>query len=111
MPPDWSGGPLAKAPTGRNGSGMSLAGTEGYWPVYHRRPKRLAADMLLLAAAIAASATQAVPDRQARATVRIVRVEPVRFAEMEQQEPQRLRDAVIRTRDGRTEPARLLEYQ
>ena len=67
--------------------------------------------MLLLAAAIAATATQSAPDRQARATVRIVRVEPVRFAEIEQKRPDVLRDTVIRTRDGGTEPARLLEYQ
>ena len=43
--------------------------------------------------------------------LRIVRVEPVRFAEIEQQQPQLLRDTVIQTRDGGTKPARLLEYQ
>jgi hypothetical protein len=67
--------------------------------------------MLLIAAAIATTVTQAVPDRQARASVRIVRVEPLRFAEIERLQPHSLRDAMIRTRDGRIEPARLLEYQ
>ncbi|HET7708966.1 MAG TPA: hypothetical protein VFK50_05450 [Sphingomicrobium sp.] len=67
--------------------------------------------MLLLAAAIAASTTPTAPDHQARATVRIVRAEPVRFAEIEQQRPQDLRPTVIRSSDGRAEPARLLEYQ
>ena len=67
--------------------------------------------MLLIAAVIATTATPAVPDRQARASVRIVRVEPLRFAEIERLQPNLLRDAIIRTRDGRIEPARLLEYQ
>ena len=66
--------------------------------------------MLLLAAALAASTTQAVPDRQAQATVRIIRVEPVRFAEIERERPKALRSTDIRSPDGRTEPARLLEY-
>lgn len=89
----------------------SLTGTDGYFAVYHRWIRRLAVTMLLFAAAIAASTMPTVPDRQARATVRIVRVEPVRFAEIEQQRPQDLRSAVIRSSDGRTETARLLEYQ
>ncbi|HVH38046.1 MAG TPA: hypothetical protein VM757_05615 [Sphingomicrobium sp.] len=72
---------------------------------------RLAPVMLLIAAVIATTATPAVPDRQARASVRIVRVEPLRFAEIERLQPNLLRDAIIRTRDGRIEPARLLEYQ
>ena len=67
--------------------------------------------MLLIAAAIAVTATPVAPDRQARATVRIVRVEPVRFAEVERQRPQDLRSTVVRSSHGRTEPARLLEYQ
>lgn len=69
--------------------------------------------MLLLATAIATATTvgQAVPDRQAQATVRILRVEPVRFQEIESQRPELLRSTVVRTRDGKPEPARLLEYQ
>ena len=67
--------------------------------------------MLLLAAAIAVSTTQALPDRQARATVRIVRVEPVRFAEIERQRPNELRSTVVQSSTGRPEPARLFEYQ
>jgi len=67
--------------------------------------------MLFLAAALAASTTPALPDRQAQATVRIIRVEPVRFGEIERQRPKDLRSTVIRSTDGRPEPARLLEYQ
>jgi len=69
--------------------------------------------MLLLAAAIATAApvSQATPDRQARATVRIVRVEPVRFQEIERRQPSLLRSTYVRTRDGGPEAARLLEYQ
>ena len=69
--------------------------------------------MLFLAAALLAapSATSAAPDRQAKATVRIVRVEPVKFQEIERQRPALLRSTTLRTRDGKPEPARLLEYQ
>ena len=67
--------------------------------------------MLLLAAALAASTTQAIPDRPARATVRIVRTQPVHFAEIERQRPQDLRQSVVRAADGKREPARLFEYQ
>ena len=67
--------------------------------------------MLLLATIIAASATPILPDRQARATVRIVRAEPVNFAEIERQRPELLRSTVLRTANGTPEPARLLEYQ
>lgn len=69
--------------------------------------------MLLIVAAllIAPSATLATPDRQAKATVRIVRVEPVRFEEIERKRPSLLRSTYLRTRDGKSEPARLLEYQ
>jgi hypothetical protein len=67
--------------------------------------------MLLIATSLAANALQAVPERQAQATVRIIRAEPVRFEEVEKQRPNELRTTVIRTRDGKTEPARLLEFQ
>jgi hypothetical protein len=69
--------------------------------------------MLLLAAAIVTASTvgQAVPDRQARATVRILRVEPIHFQEIERDRPKLLRSTNLRTNDGKTEPARLIEYQ
>ena len=69
--------------------------------------------MLLLAAAIATASTvsQAVPDRQARATVRIMRAEPVRFLEIERRQPGLLRSTLVGTREGTPQPARLLEYQ
>ena len=68
--------------------------------------------MLLFAAAIASSTvTQAVPDRQGRATVRIIRADPIKFAEIERLRPELLRSTIIRTRDGKPEAARLLEYQ
>ena len=89
----------------------SRSGTDGYFAVYHCAQPRLAQAMLLIAAALAASMTQAVPDRQAVATVRIIRVEPVHFAEIERARPKELRSTVVRGVDGRPEPARLLEYQ
>ena len=69
--------------------------------------------MLLLAAALltAPSATSVAPERQAKATVRILRVEPVKFQEIERLRPDLLRSTVVRTREGKPEPARLLEYQ
>lgn len=69
--------------------------------------------MLLLVAAIlsAPTVTRASPERQATATVRILRIEPIRFEEIERQQPGLLRSAMVRTRDGRPEPARLLEFQ
>jgi hypothetical protein len=81
--------------------------------VYQCSDPRLAGTMLSLAAAllIAPSATTAAPDRQARATVRIIRVEPILFQEIERRRPSLLRSTYVRTRDGNPEPARLLEYQ
>ena len=69
--------------------------------------------MLLLAAALATAPTlsQAVPDRQARATVRILRVEPIHFQAIERDRPGLLRSTMVGTREGKPEPARLLEYQ
>ena len=67
--------------------------------------------MLLFTAAIAATVSPVSPDRQARATVRILRVEPVHFKEIERQRPELLRSTIVRNRDGRVEAARLLEYQ
>jgi hypothetical protein len=69
--------------------------------------------MLLLAASIMAAPAlrPATPQRQATASVRILRVEPVKFQEIERSEPGRLRSTLIRAVDGQREAARLLEYQ
>lgn len=94
-------------------SASSRIGTDGYCAVYQLPRGRLAGAMLLLAATIltAPAVSPIAPQRQATATVRIVRAEPVRFQDIERQAPSLLRSTVVRTRDGRTEPARLLEYQ
>ena len=88
-------------------------GTDGYLAVYQSTDPRLAGAMLLLAAAIATASTvgPTLPDRQARATVRILRAEPAYFQEIERQRPALLRSTVVRGRDGKLEPVRLLEYQ
>ena len=71
---------------------------------------------MFLAAAIAL-ATAAVPAqsvesrRQATATVRIVRAQPLNFADIERSQPKTLRSSVIRGRDGQRETARLVEFQ
>ena len=49
--------------------------------------------------------------RQAQATVTIVRAETVRFTEIEKSRPWLLRATVIRSRDGSTEPAKLVEFE
>jgi hypothetical protein len=92
---------------------LSPIGTDGYLPVYQSEHRRLADAMLLLAAAILAVPTiaPATPQRQATASVRILRVQPIHFQEIERQQPGLLRSTSIRARDGRPEPARLLEYQ
>ena len=80
------------------------------------RIRRLAGGMLLIAAA-AAVATAALPvdhgqpRRQATATVRILRAEPLNFAQIERRDPGALRTSRIRTRDGGLESARLIEFQ
>ena len=67
--------------------------------------------MLLLAAALAAVATEPVrPDRQAKASVRIVRAEPHHFREIERADPRRLRSITVRSADGAIERLRVVEY-
>jgi hypothetical protein len=74
--------------------------------------------MLLLALSALASATASpeattpvVPDRHARAAVRIVRPATLRIAEIEQRAPKLLRDTQLRAPDGTLQPARLLEFE
>jgi len=71
---------------------------------------------MLFAAAIAVAtaampAQPAAPRRQATATVRIVRAQPLNFADIERSQPKTLRSSVIRGRDGQRETARLVEFQ
>ncbi len=53
----------------------------------------------------------ALPLRQAKASVRIVRASPVRFQEIEQRAPATLRKTLIRSPDGELHEARLLEFE
>ena len=64
-----------------------------------------------VATLVALPAADKGPSRQARATVRIVRAEPLHFAELEREQPNELRVSLIRSRDGTREPIRLYEYQ
>ena len=70
--------------------------------------------MLWLSAFAATVATQPAgpPVRlQARATVRILSSAPARFAQIEAEQPKRLRSTVIRAADGTSQQARLLEFE
>jgi hypothetical protein len=67
--------------------------------------------LLLIAAAAALEAVAPVaPERQARATVRIERAAVLRFDEIEQEEPERLRTTELRESDG-SRAARLVEFE
>ncbi len=70
---------------------------------------------MLVFAAIALGAqpvpAEAAPARQARAVVRIIRGDRLRFAEIEKREPERLRFATIRATDGSPQRARLIEFE
>lgn len=52
-----------------------------------------------------------VPRRQAQATVRILPFAALRFAEIERGSPRSLRSTAIRSSDGATQPARLVEFE
>jgi hypothetical protein len=51
------------------------------------------------------------PERQAQATVIILPAASLRFSEIESEQPERLRETVIRSADGSTQRARLVEFQ
>lgn len=80
--------------------------------------KRYANAMLVVAAAILASSTVALPERaglaaplvQARATVRIVSGVRLQLGEANRVEGQRLRWTIVSTREG-LQPARLVEFE
>jgi hypothetical protein len=72
--------------------------------------------ILTILALAGASATPPPPlrvaaERQAVAMVRILPGAPLRFAEIERNAPETLRDTQVRGPDGSTEPARLVEFQ
>ncbi len=53
----------------------------------------------------------AVPVRQARATVTILSAARLRFADIERDQPQSLRQTVVRAADGSVEVLKLVEFQ
>lgn len=69
--------------------------------------------MLLLAAALSAAAappSPVRPDRQAKASVRIIRAEPLQFREIERTQAGRLRSITVRSANGAIERLRVVEY-
>jgi hypothetical protein len=67
--------------------------------------------VVAIAAATAASPANPEPRRQATATVRIVRAQPLQFSEIDRTQPKLLRTTIVRGRDGQQESVRLVEYQ
>ena len=51
------------------------------------------------------------PERQAQATVTILPAVRLHFSEIERDQPERLRETVIRAVDGSTQRAKLVEFQ
>ena len=51
------------------------------------------------------------PERQASATVTILRSARLRFSDIEKDQPESLRQSVVRKPDGSTETMRLVEFQ
>lgn len=84
--------------------------------------ERYAFGMVIFASLALATATLAVPlervepqavapVRQARATVTILPSAPLRFADIEREQPKALRDSVARAADGSVELLKLVEFQ
>ncbi len=72
--------------------------------------------MLIFSAFVAAVSTAqvpalAAPERQAQAMVRILSSAPLRFSEIARDQPQRLRETIVRRRDGSTERLKLVELE
>ena len=68
--------------------------------------------MLTIALAVAAAASPAAaPERQARATVTILKPAVLRFAEIEASRPAALRETLIPEPDGTRQRARLVEFE
>ena len=70
---------------------------------------------MLAAAALAVTSTAApqavAPDRQARATVRIIPGAKLRFAEIEKADPKLFRESRVRSANGLAETAKLIEFE
>ena len=73
--------------------------------------------MIILAALVLGAASEQAPpvqrvsaERQAYAMVRILPGAQIRFAELEHSAPERFTDTHIRTADGSSAPARLIEF-
>jgi hypothetical protein len=74
------------------------------------------ASLALATAALAVPLERAEPEagtpvRQATATVTILRAEPLRFTDIEREQPQLLRETLVRGSDGSAEKLRLVEFQ
>jgi len=70
--------------------------------------------MIILAAILAATPMPlepVAPERQARAVVRILKGEALRFAELEKFDPHVLRETTVRSPEGTEEKARLVEFE
>ena len=111
---------LARRATSKGRGQAQCRGNVPAWDKWLRRclpkPRHAFSCGMLFAAAIAIAtaampAQPAAPRRQATATVRIVRAQPLNFAEIERSQPKTLRSSVIRGRDGQRETARLVEFQ
>ena|SRR5687768_400469 len=109
MPPDRS------AEASRAGTVVKTAFTIG-------APERYAFGMVIFASLALATAalavplvrveTQAVaPVRQAQVTVTILPAARLRFAEIERDQPERLRETMVRRPDGSSEAVKLVEFE
>ena len=108
-------------PPGRS-SETSRAGTVVKTVFTIAAPERYAFGMVIFASLALATAALAVPlervepqaappVRQAQVTVTILSAAPLRFAEIERDEPQRLRETSVRRPDGSSEPVKLVEFE
>jgi hypothetical protein len=100
----------------------SLAGTRVKAAFTIGAPERYAFGMVIFASLAWASAAlavplepvepqAAVPVRQARATVTILSAAKLRFADIEREQPQSLRETIVRSADGSVEVLKLIEFQ
>jgi hypothetical protein len=100
----------------------SLRGTRVKTAFTIAAPERYALGMVIFASLALVSATlavplervepqAAVPVRQARATVTILSAATLRFADIEREQPETLRETVVRAADGSVEVLKLVEFQ
>ena len=100
----------------------SLGGTRVKTAFTIGAPERYGFGMVIFASLALASAAlavplepvepqAAVPVRQARSTVTILSAAKLRFADIEREQPQSLRETVVRSADGSVEVLKLVEFQ